>query len=44
MSVTVDGIEQHDKRIPLVGDQEEHSVETRIPAQSELHTELARTI
>jgi len=30
-SVTVDGIEQHDKAIPLVDDHQEHSVEVRIP-------------
>ena len=28
--VTVDGIEQHDKTIPLVDDQKEHWVEVRI--------------
>jgi cellobiose phosphorylase len=32
MSVTVDGVEQHDKAIPLVDDRQEHSVEVRIPA------------
>jgi cellobiose phosphorylase len=31
-SVTVDGIERHDKSIPLVDDHQEHSVEVRIPA------------
>ena len=31
-SVTVDGVEQHDKAIPLVDDRQEHSVEVRIPA------------
>jgi len=30
MSVTVDGVEQHDKAIPLVDDRQEHSVEVRI--------------
>jgi cellobiose phosphorylase len=30
-SVTVDGVEQHDKAIPLVDDRQEHSVEVRIP-------------
>jgi len=30
-SVTVDGIEQHNKAIPLVDDRQEHSVEVRIP-------------
>ncbi len=30
-SVTVDGVEQHDKDIPLVDDRQEHSVEVRIP-------------
>ena len=32
MSVTVDGIEQHVKAIPLVDDRQEHSVEVRIHA------------
>ena len=32
MSVTVDGVEQHDKAIPLVDDRQEHSVEVSIPA------------
>ena len=32
MRVTVDGVQQHDKAIPLVGDQKEHWVEVRIPA------------
>jgi cellobiose phosphorylase len=32
MSVTVDGIEQQDKVIPLVDDHQEHSVEVRIAA------------
>jgi cyclic beta-1,2-glucan synthetase len=32
MSVTVDGIEQQDKVIPLVDDHQEHSVEVRISA------------
>ena len=31
MRVTVDGVEQHDKTIPLVDDHQEHSVEVRIP-------------
>jgi cellobiose phosphorylase len=31
-SVTVDGVEQHDKAIPLVDDRQEHSVEVGIPA------------
>jgi cellobiose phosphorylase len=31
MRVTVDGIEQHDKTIPLVDDHKEHAVEVRIP-------------
>ena len=30
-SVTVDGVERHDKTIPLVDDRQEHSVEVRIP-------------
>jgi len=30
MSVTVDGVEQHDQTIPLVDDRQEHSVEVRI--------------
>jgi len=30
MSVTVDGVEQHDKAIPLVDDHREHLVEVRI--------------
>ena len=33
MSVTVDGVEQHDKAIPLVDDRQEHSVEVRIPVK-----------
>jgi cellobiose phosphorylase len=34
-SVTVDGVEQHDKAIPLVDDRQEHSVEVKIqPAGS----------
>jgi cyclic beta-1,2-glucan synthetase len=32
MSVTVDGIECRDKAIPHVDDQQEHSVEVRVPA------------
>ena len=31
MQVSVDGIEQHDKTIPLVDDHQEHRVEVRIP-------------
>jgi cellobiose phosphorylase len=31
MQVSVDGIEQHDKAIPLVDDHEEHRVEVRMP-------------
>ena len=30
-SVTVDGVERHDKAIPLIDDRQEHSVEVRIP-------------
>ncbi len=30
MGVTVDGVEQHDKAVPLVDDHREHSVEVRI--------------
>jgi cellobiose phosphorylase len=30
-SVTVDGVERHDRVIPLVDDRQEHSVEVRIP-------------
>ena len=30
-SVTIDGVEQHDKAIPLVDDRQEHSVRVRIP-------------
>ena len=30
MSVTVDGIQQHDKAIPLVDDHQEHWVEVRM--------------
>ena len=33
MSVTVDGVEQPDKAIPLVDDRQEHLVKVRIPAQ-----------
>jgi hypothetical protein len=33
MSVTVDGVEQHDRAIPLVDDRQEHYVEVK------LHTE-----
>ena len=32
MRVTVDGVEQHDKAITLVDDQQEHTVEVSIPA------------
>ncbi|HSF21716.1 MAG TPA: cyclic beta 1-2 glucan synthetase, partial [Burkholderiales bacterium] len=32
MSVTVDGVDQHDKAIPLVNDRQEHSVEVRLHA------------
>ncbi len=32
MAVTVDGVEQHDKAIPLVDDHREHTVEVRIKA------------
>jgi cellobiose phosphorylase len=32
MSVTVDGVAQHDKAIPLVDDRQEHSVEVRLHA------------
>ena len=32
MSVTVDGVEQQDKAIPLVDDHQEHSVEVKIQA------------
>ncbi len=32
MSVTVDGVEQHDKTVPLVDDHQEHSVEVRMNA------------
>jgi cellobiose phosphorylase len=32
MSVTVDGVERHDKVIPLVDDRQEHSVEVKIQA------------
>ena len=32
MIVTVDGVEQHEKAIPLVDDHQEHSVEVRIPS------------
>ena len=31
VSVTVDGVEQHDKEIPLIDDRQEHSVKVRIP-------------
>jgi hypothetical protein len=29
--VTVDGVERHDKAIPLIDDHQEHWVEVRIP-------------
>jgi len=29
--VTLDGVEQHDKAIPLVDDRQEHSVKVRMP-------------
>ena len=32
MAVTVDGVEQHDKAVPLVDDHQEHTVEVRINA------------
>jgi cellobiose phosphorylase len=32
MSVTVDGVERHDKVIPLVDDRQEHSVEVHLQA------------
>jgi len=32
MSVTVDGVERHDKAIPLVDDRQEHSVEVKVQA------------
>ncbi|MBN2124540.1 MAG: cyclic beta 1-2 glucan synthetase, partial [Deltaproteobacteria bacterium] len=32
MRVTADGVDQHDKAIPLIDDRQEHSVEVRIPA------------
>ena len=31
-SVTVDGVEQQDKTIPLADDHREHAVEVKIPA------------
>ena len=31
MRVTLDGIEQHDKTVPLVDDHQEHQVEDRTP-------------
>jgi cyclic beta-1,2-glucan synthetase len=37
-SVTVDGVERHDKSIPLVDDHQEHSVEVRIPAAGSQHS------
>jgi cellobiose phosphorylase len=35
MSVRVDGVEQHDKAVPLVDDHREHSVEVRVNAGSQ---------
>jgi len=32
MSIIVDGVEQHDKTVPLVDDHQEHSVDVRINA------------
>lgn len=29
-SIAIDGVEQHDKAIPIVDDRQEHSVEVRI--------------
>ena len=37
-SVTVDGVERHDKAILLVDDRQEHSVEVRIPAVRSEHS------
>jgi cellobiose phosphorylase len=37
-SVTVDGVERHDKAILLVDDRQEHSVEVRIPAARGEHS------
>ena len=34
-SVTVDGVERHDKAIPLIDDRQEHSVEVRIPGRAQ---------
>jgi len=31
VSVTVDGVNQHEKAIPLIDDRQEHSVEVRVP-------------
>jgi len=43
MTVTVDGVEQNDKAIPLVDDRQEHQVEVRIPlAQSREATAFVR--
>jgi cellobiose phosphorylase len=36
MSVSVDGVEQHDIAFPLVDDHQEHSVEVHVPA-TEVH-------
>ena len=36
MSVSVDGVEQHDMAIPLVDDYQEHSVEVHVRA-TEVH-------
>ena len=43
MSVTVDGVEQHDKAIPLVDDRQEHSVEVRIHTARALRGGQERT-
>ncbi|MFI5342166.1 MAG: glycosyl hydrolase family 65 protein, partial [Candidatus Methylomirabilales bacterium] len=40
MGVTVDGVEQRDKAIPLVDDRQEHSVEVSIPAACSSHGTL----
>jgi cellobiose phosphorylase len=41
MRVTVDGVEQHDKSIPLIDDHQEHSVEVRIHAETPRSTQVA---
>jgi hypothetical protein len=43
MSVTVDGVEQPDKAIPLIDDRQEHSVEVRIEA-AEMHDPLEAVV